>query len=60
MVRTGQHRTNSNFMITFGIIPFLDGQQTVFGRVKADTQSVADQLEAFSGTTYAGTPTIKS
>jgi len=57
MVRTGQHRGNSNFMITFGVLSFLDGQQTVFGRVKSDFHSVADQIEALAGTTINGTPT---
>mmetsp|Transcript_7228 Transcript_7228/g.8178 ORF Transcript_7228/g.8178 Transcript_7228/m.8178 type:complete len:154 (-) Transcript_7228:50-511(-) len=57
MVRTGRHRANSNFIITFGIISFLDGQQTVFGKIHADSQTVADQIEALSGSTYEGTPT---
>ena len=59
MVRTGEHRANSNFIITFGILPFLDGQQTVFGRVKSDSTSTADMIEKLSGKTYDGTPTTK-
>lgn len=54
MVRKGQHRANSNFMITFGVLPFLDGQQTVFGRVKDDSETIADQLEALSAFNNGG------
>ena len=57
MVRTGEHRANSNFIITFGVLPFLDGQFTVFGRVKSDSKTTADLIEGISGTTYDGTPT---
>mmetsp|Transcript_9962 Transcript_9962/g.11190 ORF Transcript_9962/g.11190 Transcript_9962/m.11190 type:complete len:128 (-) Transcript_9962:42-425(-) len=57
MVRDGEHRANSNFIITLGALPFLNGQFTVFGRVKSDSVQTVDKLEAIGGTTYAGTPT---
>ena len=46
-------------MVTFGVLPFLDGEQTVFGKIHTDSQSIADQVEGFSGSTYEGTPSAE-
>ena len=57
MVRTGKHRMNSNFIITFNPLEYLNGQYTVFGRVHEDYTDIIDTLETFSGSTLDGTPT---
>ena len=56
MVRDGEHRMNSKFIITYGVLPFLDEQYTVFGKVKSDSILIADQIEQLAGEDFKGQP----
>lgn len=44
-VSQGEHLSGSEFMVTFGAAPFLDGYQTVFGEL-VDGETVLAELES--------------